>query len=158
MRKNKPKERPPWDGTRTEHVRLQIPGNFVMLCELLQIKVDQVLYEFMCTLSMDSYGFGFGIKQRKLLVKYLVSCGYGQHRFTPKDIGEMLTDLNSVSALWPGGAPMEMIERHAEWRTFFHEYWYKKWRNKFRRIDLPPPDNIRNEYNIFKPVNKAVVN
>lgn len=135
--KKLPTKHKPWSGTHAVEMQLHLPSQFMMLCHLLEVSAEQVLHDFISTAGMESYSPGK--EQQNLISEYLLRCSYGQHHYTAEDIRQMIEELRAISTLWPDGGSPEVINRHSQWRSMYHEYWFKKWYEKNKRISSHHP-------------------
>jgi len=102
-----------------------MPVQFLLICRLLKVEPEKVLYQFMCNLAHESYANG---TEQKIAAKdYFMSCGYGLELFTDMEIEQMFDELDSISALWPKGGSAKLLNRHRRWRNKYYRYWYKRW-------------------------------
>ncbi|WP_017733036.1 hypothetical protein [Nafulsella turpanensis] len=126
----------PWEGMQVAEARLQLPCQLMMLCKILEVEPDQLIYDFLSTLAAES--FGRKGETRKLLQDYFILCGYGQQHYTEADIRKMMEELQAIGTLWPEGAGRKVVDKHTRWRNMYHRYWYRKWYYKMRRKEVSP--------------------
>lgn len=131
MKRNKLDKSPSWSGSGIEQVQLNVPVQFRMLCDLLGVKIDDAINHFMATAGFESHSKG---EQAEHFIKeYLITCGYGKKHYKKKHRYQMIRELQAISLLWPKEHGSKVIDRHAEWESMYHKYWYKKWEVKPRR-------------------------
>jgi hypothetical protein len=105
-----------------------LPYQFLLICRLLQVPPQQVLYQFMANLGQESYANGDEPKLNAM--DYFLSCGYGQDRYTGDEVEQMFRELNNIGSLWPKDGKMKLIDLHNKWRNMYQGHWYKKWFRK----------------------------
>lgn len=106
-----------------------MPVQFLLICRLLQVEPQKVLYQFMCNLAHESYANG---TEQKIAAKdYFMSCGYGLELYTDAEIEQMFDELDNIAALWPKGASARLIDQYRKWRRRYYRFWYKKWYERF---------------------------
>ena len=102
-----------------------MPTQFLMICRLLQVPPQKVLFQFACNLGQESYANN---EEAKICAKdYFLSCGYGQNLYTDAEIELMFEQLDTIASLWPKDGPMKLIDLHSKWRDKYQRYWFKKW-------------------------------
>ena len=121
------------DYSRTQEVRLDQPYQFLLLCKLVGTPPVRILDDFMINLSGDSFKRATDEHRRNKAVEYFIQCGYGQEFYTEQEIRQLLKELDTIGSLWPDGAKMKLIDRHAKWRNQYQHYWFNKWYRKLRR-------------------------
>lgn len=117
---------------RVQMVRLDLPLQFMMLCQLLQVPPMKILDQFMIDVGGDSHRKSADPECRVKAVEYFVQCGYGKD-YSEQEIRKMLDELHAVGSLWPETDEEKMIDMHAAWREKYYQYWFEKWHGKIRR-------------------------
>ena len=134
--KGKPQPRMDWqvdEYDRFPEVRLVLPYQFLLLCRLVDKPPLELINDFMHNLSHGSYKREGRGKLRKLLRKYFLLHGYGQHRYTKKEIYKLFSEMNAVGLLFPQHAPDKLSDLYCQWRTEYHHFWFNKWFGKNNR-------------------------
>ncbi|WP_224994948.1 hypothetical protein [Cesiribacter sp. SM1] len=121
----------PWEGSQIAELRLPLPCQFWMLCNILEVDPKKLIMDFLATLGAESYGKQGQTQQ--LLEDYFIQCGYGQEYYSEEDIRKMMEELKAIGTIWPKEASRRITERHTAWRNMYHKYWYRKWYYKHRR-------------------------
>lgn len=113
--------------------RFVLPYQFLLLCRLMDITPDQVLTDFMDTLSCSSWKREGRDRAKEKLIDNFFEHGYGQQHYTIEEIRSIFRELEAIGLLWPEGAKSKMIDLHAKWRDKYHTFWFKKWFRKPKR-------------------------
>lgn len=118
----------------SQHLELSmiLPQQFIMICRLLQVDPQKVLFQFMTNLGQE--GYSSGEEPQTCAKDYFLSCGYGQELYTYGEIEQMFEELRTIGALWPKGAKMRLVNIHREWRKNYYRYWYRKWFGRIGRM------------------------
>lgn len=111
---------------------LLIPPGLDLLCQVLDVEVDQVLSDFMRALAGDHS------HHSSKAADYFLSRHYERQGFSAAEIQAMLQELQSLSRLWPENAPEDLVEMHVHWRQQYLSWWCDKWS---RRRKKPFPEN-----------------
>ncbi|WKK60355.1 hypothetical protein [Sphingobacterium sp. BN32] len=120
--------------TKCRKIKLSVPSNFRMLCAILDVKVEQILNDFMWMLSYSYHKTATG-KQRKFAQKFFQVCKYGEHLYTKKQIEEMFDELRCERKIYETIDTMEHNDLRLFWKNnhMYMQYWYKRWFNKIDR-------------------------
>jgi hypothetical protein len=132
----KPEPRMKWQRghyASVQDIRLHIPYSLILLCKLWGTTPRDVLIDFMDNLSHGGWKRANKDAARQHLRDYVSAMNYGIQYYSIADVQQMFRELDAIGLLWPDGAKMEMIERHAQWRDGYYEWWFKKWMGKYRR-------------------------
>lgn len=121
--------------THGEDMRLMIPANFSLLCNLFDIDKRKVLHDFLENVSLAITDKSDA--QRKAAKEYFLECGYGQDYYSKEDIEQMFTELDAMRLVWPQFPPREvdteLLDVSVAFRDKFQRHWYNKWFSKIRR-------------------------
>ena len=124
----------------SKHVKMGIlvPSNLRLLCAILDVKLEDMLHDFMWMLSYSSCK-NASQKKRNAARKFFMLCHYGQARYSKKQINIMFDELQAVRKIYDTTDEMESEERGLFWKCnhMYTEYWYQRWFNKNSR-----PDNL----------------
>ena len=116
--------------SRHQEFNMIMPTQFLLLCRLLQVPPQKVLFQFACNLGHESFANN---EKAKITSKdYFLTCGYGQNLYTDAEIELMFEQLDAVSSLWPKDGPMKLIDLHSKWRDKYQRYLFKKWYKMIR--------------------------
>ena len=75
-----------------------MPVQFYLLCKLMEVKPQAVIYEFMCNTGMEKYGLGD--IQRDKAMEYFIHCGDGQHYYTEDDSRKIFKEMEAIGSLF----------------------------------------------------------
>jgi hypothetical protein len=118
------------DYAKCQEFRFHLPYSFLLLCKLWNKTPDDLLCDFMDSVSCSSWKREGRDEAKKHLQDYILEMKYGQQQYTKENIEKMFAELDSIGSLWPENAKMEIIEMHARWRDEYYNFWFKKWRKK----------------------------
>ncbi len=118
----------PYD--RRQNIRLELPFQFMLLCELLQIPPMKIIDQFMVDVSSDPFNRSIDDEQREKAVEYFIRGKYGQDKYTEEQVRQMFKELHAVGLLWPPLINDELLTVHANWRKIYLKYWVIKWVKK----------------------------
>jgi hypothetical protein len=110
---------------RCQTFDLILPYQFVLLCRMLQVTPEQVLYNFMCNLGQE--GYSQGDEQKLMAMEYLIACKHGQPLYTETDIRTMVAGLDEISGLFPWKGKTHLKDIRTQYRSRYQQYWYRKW-------------------------------
>jgi hypothetical protein len=102
-----------------------IPYQFLLLCRLLDMPPQNVLYEFMCNAGFESYGRGQ--EQKAKAMEYFISCRYGQKFLVEDDVRLLFKELDSIAYLSPTTTHKKFANLHRKWRNKYYLFFYSKW-------------------------------
>jgi len=128
--------RPAWqtgEYSRNLEMLLPLPVQFLLLCKLVEVTPRKMLFDFMASVSGDSWTRPPNEECRASAVEYFNHWGYGQGFYTEQEITQILKDLHAIGSLWPANAEMPLIDQHAAWRNKYWDYWFNKWYQRLRR-------------------------
>ncbi len=110
------------------NMTLQMPQQFLVLCELLEINPKLVLQEFINNLSLEVQSSGSD--ERQMAIDYFIRCGYGMPRpYNFEQVQLMFEQLDALRFQWPGNDPIKNTE-YTHYRKKFIAGWRKDWKNK----------------------------
>ena len=75
-------------------ITLTIPGQLVLLCQLLDTTPEEVLQAFINNVSLEVNSSG--ADERDMAVAYFMRVGYGMHRYDMEQVGGMFQDLDQL--------------------------------------------------------------
>jgi DNA-binding Xre family transcriptional regulator len=122
--------------TKQRDIKLLIPSNLRMLCAILEVKVEDLLYDFMWMLSYSAIE-GATNKQRKAAKKFFLLCRYGQPQYSEKQIKQMFDELKAGRKIYDTIDGMEQDDMELFWRNnhMYWQHWFKRWFKKNTRQD-----------------------
>jgi len=112
---------------RNIEIKCILPYQFLLLCKLMDITPEQLITDFMDNLSCGSWKRKGRDEAKKKLIDYFIEHGYGQHHYAVEDIRAIFREMDAIGMLWPQQANTEFVERHAQWVSEYHTYWFNKW-------------------------------
>jgi hypothetical protein len=107
-------------------IKLEIPKQLQMLCELLDITPQEVLQGFINDLSLEIGSNGSD--ERRMAVEYFLRVGYGTHRYEWEDIETMFDGLNWLrfQQYEKKGTAFKALQKQ------FLEEWFREWKAKMK--------------------------
>jgi hypothetical protein len=132
-KKKETKPRKPWHGAKSEELRLRIPCQVIMLCQLMNICPDEILCGFLSCLAVEKNKKNPEVA-KQAIIDFFIHYGFGKDYYSEEEIRKMFTELQRVNDLWPDEpATSKFIDHHAYWRGKYWKHWFKKWHWKIRR-------------------------
>lgn len=122
--------------TKWKKLDLMVPANFRLLCAILDVKVEDVLHDFMWMLSYSSLKEATP-RQRTAARKFFLLCGYGKANYSEKQVSKMFKELESIRRLCDTIDGMEAKDMELFWKNqhMYLQYWFKRWFKKNSRPD-----------------------
>ncbi|AIM36712.1 hypothetical protein KO02_08350 [Sphingobacterium sp. ML3W] len=111
--------------------QINVPSNFRMLCTILDVKVDDILKDFMWLVSYSVHSNTTN-KRRKAARKFFMSCRYGQPGYSEEQINQMFDELKAERLNYDTIDGMEREDLELFWRNnhMYKQHWFKRWFNK----------------------------
>jgi hypothetical protein len=122
----------PWSGAQLLELRLRIPCDVVMMCNLMDIKPEHLLRDFLSCLAVENNERN-PAKAKQACIDFFISYGYGSEYYSEEERRQMFTELQRINDLWFEEVPSKFIDLHANWRRKYWKQWFKKWYWKVRR-------------------------
>jgi len=110
-----------------KQLKLNIPRQLTLVCDLLETTPEQVLQAFINDLSLEVNSSGSD--ERRMAVEYCMRCCYGYHRYDLEQIEAMFDGLNWLRWQWPGNDP-EKEKQYQQQRQAFLKRWHSEWKSK----------------------------
>lgn len=130
-------------GAKGVVLNLRTPSNLRMLCAILGVRVDEILEDFMWLVSYSAHDSA-DRKKRNAARKFFMVCGYGQPRYSEREINQMFDELKENRKLYETIDGMERDDRELflRNRNMYVQYWFKRWFEKNnRKEDITVLDN-----------------
>lgn len=125
--------------------QLNVPSNFRMLCAILDVKVQDILADFMWLVSYSVHRDADG-KRRDAAREFFMSCQYGQPHYSEEKINQMFEELKAERLIYDTINCMdhEDLQVFHRYKNMHMQHWFKRW---FNKIDRAKGDiSILNEY------------
>lgn len=122
--------------SRWRELDLLIPGNFRMICAILNVKPERILIDFMWKLSCSAID-GATKKQRKAAQKFMLLSSFGDPFYSKNDLKKMFSELKAIRELSDTTGSMEEDNKELFWKNnhMYTEFWFKHWFEKNTRQD-----------------------
>ncbi len=112
----------------TTTMKVNVPKQLEMLCELLETTPQQVLQAFINDVSLEVGSSGSD--ERRMAVEYFMRCCYGMHRYDFEQVEQMFDGLN-----WLRWQQYEKKGKaFANLRYSFFKQWFKEWKAKMKAM------------------------
>lgn len=124
--------------SKFKNIELSIPSNLRMLCAILEVKVEDVLNDFMWIVSYSVIPDATN-KKRNAARAFFLTCKYGQPLYSEKQINQMFEELKADRKIYETIEGMEPEDMELFWRNhhMYKQHWFKRWFKKNRK-----PGNI----------------
>ena len=107
-------------------IKIRIPKQLEMLCEILETTPQEVLQEFADNLSLD-YKHTSGSDERMMAMQYFIRVGYGMHLFTLDETENFFNELERIRCAYSAyGSKLEWF--YVENRKKQYNELLKQWR------------------------------
>lgn len=119
--------------SKVRKVKLNIPSNLRLLCAILDVKIEKLLYDFMWMLSYSDHNSATP-KQRKVAKQFFLACKYGQPLYPKKEVNQMFDELKAERKLYETIDGMDDQDMNLFWesRHMYTQHWFKRWYEKNR--------------------------
>ncbi|KGE13787.1 abnormal GONad development family member (gon-4) [Sphingobacterium deserti] len=122
--------------TSCRNMELSVPSNLRMICAILDVNVETILYDYKwivcCTFTGEATR-----KQRRAAQAFFIARGYGQKSYSKKQIKQMFGELENELKIFKTTDKMSDEELGLFWKNnhMYGEYWFKRWFNVNTRKD-----------------------
>lgn len=122
--------------SRWKKVDLSVPSNFRMLCAILDVRLEDVLRNFMWMVSYSALKHATD-KQRSAARKFFLLCKFGRPQYSKKQVNQMFSELKAIRKIYDTTDGMDKSDKELFWKNnhMYTEYWFKRWFEKNRRRD-----------------------
>lgn len=122
--------------SKNREMKLSVPSNLRMLCAILDVKVDDVLEDFMWMLSY-SYHRSASDAQRKTGMNFFLANKYGRPLYSKKQIKQMFHELKTELKIYETIDGMNHEDKDLFWKSnhMYMQHWFKRWFEKNRHKD-----------------------
>lgn len=118
--------------------QLNVPSNFRMLCAILDVKVQDILADFMWLVSYSVHRDADS-KRRDAAREFFMSCQYGQPGYSEEQINQMFEELKAERLIYDSNKRMdhEDLEVFHRYKNMHMQHWFKSWfEQKCRKDDI----------------------
>ncbi len=124
--------------------QLNVPSNFRMLCAILDVKVQDILTDFMRLVSYSVHNDADS-KKRNAAREYFMSCEYGQPGYSEEQINQMFEELKAERLIYDSNKRMdhEDLQVFHRYKNMHMQHWFKRWFDKkCRKEDITILNNF----------------
>lgn len=119
--------------SKRRNLTLLVPSNFRMLCAILDARPEEVLHDFMWMVSYSPSERATE-KQRKAAKNFFLSCPFGQHACSKREMNKMFNELRAVRTVSDTTQNMNVADKGLYWKNhhMYAQYWFRRWLKKIR--------------------------
>lgn len=119
--------------SKNRELKLRVPSNLRMLCAILDVKVEELLNDFMWMLSYSHHSSASN-EQRKIGMKFFLSNRYGQPLYSKQQIKQMFHELKAERKIYETIDGMDHEDMQLFWKSnhMYTQHWFKRWFEKNR--------------------------